>query len=193
MTTNTEPDSDASYTSTNQVEFRHPITDERLTTWKDNFTNDQSRNLWWLQYAKGQTYLISPSIFMGDIDDLDFDWYWVIQEQYPQYAFRFYRTYKGFRFFITNVRVSVTWDTLAIHKLFQAFNCDILYQNKVWYNNYFAARLTPKPSRQDESQVTRLIYSNEWKFPDNPNVTGPSNQQRISDAVKVHDSFCGVI
>lgn len=163
------------------VVFNHPVTNERIETFQSYKTISSSVWHWHLKYTENNhTCLVSNQIFMGDIDDLEFDWLSKIDE-FPQYSFRFYRTYKGFRFFITNTCLSLTshTDKIWVDKLFNAFNCDKLYTDQVWLNSEFAARLTRKPDR-DELYICRLIYDKDFDLAN----------QLIKDAIKVHDSFC---
>lgn len=162
-----------------RIVYIHPVTNEEVSTFQPWQTIKKSTQYWQLRYtANNHTCLVSNNIFIGDIDDLRFDWLSIINE-FPELKFRFYRTFKGYRFFVVNTLVSLHADKRLIHKLFQEFKCDQLYVNQVWYNSEFAARLTPKANRQ-ELIICELVYQN-CLWSDIP--------QCIQDGLKVHDAF----
>jgi hypothetical protein len=161
------------------VIYTHPVTGETISTFQPWQTLKKSTQYWQLKYtANSHTCLVSSNIFIGDTDDLQFDWLSTINE-FPELKFRFYRTFKGYRFFVVSTLVSVHANKWLIHKLFEAFKCDKLYVDQVWYNSEFAARLTPKRDRR-ELIICELVYQN-CLWSDIP--------QCIQDALKVHDSF----
>jgi hypothetical protein len=63
--------------------------------------------------------------------------------------------------------------------LFQAFNCDQLYVDQVWYRSEFEARLTRKCDRE-ELIICELLYMN---------CLWDEIPAHIQDAIKVHDLF----
>ena len=162
-----------------RVTYNHPVTGESVETFQPWKTIKKSSNYWHLKYSENQaTCLVSNNIFIGDIDDLNFDWLQVV-ESYPQFKFRFYRTFKGYRFFVVNETMSLFTAEKVVHGLFQDFHCDQLYVDQVWYSSEFAARLTPKLDRE-ELIICELIYCNA-RWTDIP--------QFMQDALKVHDLF----
>jgi len=176
-------DTDTGYSAEDApgVIYTHPVTGETVSTFQSWKTLKKSTEYWQLKYLENNhTCLVSNNIFIGDIDDLNFDWLSVIEE-FPQLKFRFYRTFKGYRFFVVNTLISLfnRTDKKLIHKLFEEFKCDKLYVDQVWYNSEFAARLTPKLDRR-ELIICELVYQN-CLWSDIP--------QCIQDALKVHDSF----
>lgn len=131
--------------------------------------------------------LTTKAVLIGDIDDLSFDWYDKVK-YYPEIAFRFYMTFKGYRFFITNKFAPLTFSSnmhdssmsfAKIHEIFTVFNCDPEYVNQCWGNKRYAARLTPKGNRE-ENKVIELIYEDNRK-------------DHLIDALHIcaiHDGFC---
>jgi hypothetical protein len=105
--TNEEHDASYGEDGAPRVTYTHPVTQEIVETFQSYKTLKKSDNYWHLKYTENNhTCLVSNNIFMGDIDDLTFDWLAVV-ESFPQFKFRFYRTFNGYRFFVVNECVSL--------------------------------------------------------------------------------------
>ena len=127
--------------------------------------------------------LNSTDWFIGDIDDLAFDWFEVVKcwEDNQKLQFRFYRTHKGFRFFVTNDRIP-TYSARAGY-LFNAFNVDPAYIGISKAREQYAARLSPKDRGNGvvDHLVATLIYE-----------TVPVSQLdlEVQTMILTHDYFC---
>jgi hypothetical protein len=151
------------------VSFTHPATGEEIKTFQPYKAianlGDIHFNI--IKYENRSDVLTTPYVFIGDTDiDDDGTWgfnnFFEIKKKFPEYAFRLYRTYKGYRFFIVNSTVRILSDSLKVNSLFKSFDCDKNYCNQVFYNIKFAARLTKKDSTKRESPeavVCALLHS----------------------------------
>lgn len=170
----------------NQITFNHPVTGERITTFRPPYFRGLVTTGAW-STALNRTYgdynflaLISSYYFMGDIDSETID-IAQIKKDFPDFLFRFYKTYKGFRFFILNHEFVLQHK--LVHNIFTKTNCDINYQNMYWQTRRFAARLSPKV--RFETQVAELIHSDAGLFDFNSGVL-----LDVSLMLTYHDAFC---
>lgn len=121
--------------------------------------------------------------FIGDIDDLEINWFEIVKcwEDGQKLQFRFYRTHKGFRFFVTNERIT-TYSAKANY-LFNAFQVDPAYVGISKTREHYAARLSPKDRGGGtiDHLVATLIYE-----------TVPVSQLdlEVQTMILTHDYFC---
>lgn len=141
-------------------------------------------------------FLSTRSWFIGDIDfeDVgdfsfeDFIDYLTQAEEDSRYnlKFRAYRTYGGYRFFVTNKRVSLSSE--AAKFLFDSFPIDPAYEMITQGMARYRVRLSPKIRKEDNTNrliidpvVADLVY-----------LSQPETEYDIELAtiIQIHDSFC---
>jgi len=127
--------------------------------------------------------LNSHDYFIGDIDDIEFDWkpQLIKWEDRNEFQFRFYRTHKGFRFFVTNCKIR-TYEPFAGY-LFTDFNVDPAYVGISKTREQYAARLSPKDRGNGvvDHLVATLIYET---------VPVSKLDLEVQTMILTHDYFC---
>jgi hypothetical protein len=141
-------------------------------------------------------FLSTRSWFIGDIDfeDIgdfsldDFVDYLIQAEEDERYnlKFRTYRTYGGYRFFVTNKRVNINSEEATF--LFDSFPIDPAYEMISRSMSRYRVRLSPKIRKEESSDrliidpvVADLVY-----------LSQPESEYDIELAtiIQIHDSFC---